>query len=212
MCVSSSSSSSSSDEDDDMCDFARCFPCKKKNMFEGEEETSKELNPAFAKIVDGALRRRPGEEAVNKLLKMYPRPANVPGLSVPRTNPEVWESMHRGAAIADGAVQRIQGIMARACSASLQLVDAVGGGDRSQVEDHLEEISDIVRGLSASFSALSQVRKDIIRNDLGDPVAKLCTWETKVGQEFLFEGDVGKAAKERDSRTNSLRRKKKAFR
>jgi len=41
------------------------------------------------------------------------------------------------------------------------------------------------------------VRKDVLRNDTGEPLARLCTWDTTIGQDWLFVCDVTKKCKER---------------
>lgn len=179
-----------------------------KDMIEGEEETGPEINAAFAKIVNGMLRKRPGEEAVKKLLKCRPRPANVEHLVVPRTNTNVYENLQRGAAIVDGSIQRSQGLLARALSAALQLVNTIGEDSSSPLEKHLGQISDIIRGIATAFSSLSQTRKDCIRNDSGDPIAKMCTWETPVGAEWLFAGDVAKQVHDKEQARLKLRKKR----
>ena len=63
------------------------------DLQEGEEQMAEAINTAFAKLVNSALRRRPGDEAIKKLLASNPRPSNVPNLVAPRTNPEVWEHL-----------------------------------------------------------------------------------------------------------------------
>ena len=238
---SDTSASSEEEESDTMIHIARCYGPKKsgaagaggdgdgdpgssttthfqdivkdlKDIFEGEESTSVNVNEGFAKIINGALRRKPGEEATKKLLEAYPRPANIENLQVPRTNQDVWDSLRRGSAIVDGNIQKIQALLGRSCSATIQLIDQVGSGSGGTMESHLAEVTDIVRGICTSFSSLNQVRKDIVRNELGEPMARLCSWDTPVGADTLFEGDVGKMIKEReDGRAKIVRRKKRFF-
>ena len=58
-------------------------------------------------------------------------------------------------------------------------------------EEYLPVLTDAMRYLSASFSALSQTRKDMIGNDLGEPLPRLCTWETNIGVNELLDCDIG---------------------
>ena len=92
-----------------------------QDLYEGEEKVDAPIHEAFAKLINTALRRRPGEEAMKTLMSSHPRPENVPNLVVPRTNPEVFESLRRGSAILDGFTQKVQGMLARAL-----MVDTVG--------------------------------------------------------------------------------------
>ena len=144
---------------------------------------------------------------MKKLVAAYPRPENVGNLQIPKTNKDVWEELRPGYRIADGQVQRVQGLLAAMLSISLRMMDAVGTGDGGSLEQHLPQISDIVRGISASFSQLHQVRKETIRNDLGFPTGKFCSWDTPVAQETLFEGDFAKQATEKAQR-KKLRKSK----
>ena len=77
------------------------------------------------------------------------------------------------------------------------------------LESHMQKISDIVRGLSAAFSILSQARKENVRNDLGFPMAKLCGWDTKVSQAELFGVDVNKESREKAEKKKLRRQQKK---
>lgn len=178
-----------------------------KDLYEAEEKTSDPIHESFAKLVDGGLRRRPGEEATKRLLQSHPRPINVPNLQVPRTNPEVYEAMKKGATIIDASIQRAQGMLARSLSTTLEMVNVVGTNSTSPLEAHLEQISDIVRGLTAAFMQLCQSRKDVIRSDTGEPLSRLCGWSTKVGTTMLFDGDVAKSLKEKEAGRLRLRRR-----
>ena len=58
-------------------------------------------------------------------------------------------------------------------------------------------MNDALRLVTAAFSSLSQTRKDVIRNDVRDfNFAKLCTWDTPMGQMDLFGVDVLKKVDE----------------
>mgnify|MGYP001547705282 CR=1 FL=1 len=87
------------------------------------------------------------------------------------------------------------------------MLDQIGTGAGGSLENHLPEVSDIVRALSAAFSGLNQARKDNVRADLGQPTNLVCTWDTPVGTEDLIEGDVKKMIQEHISRKGKLRKK-----
>ncbi len=46
--------------------------------------------------------------------------------------------------------------------------------------------NDASKLVSISFVSLLQVHKKLIRNCLGFPMAKFCSWDTPVGQDSLF--------------------------
>ena len=109
-----------------------------------------------------SYRRRPYEEAVKRLLQAYPRLGNIQNLQVPRTNPKVWDEMRPPYRAVDGQLQRAQGLIARAMTIGIQLLDQIGTGQGSALEVHLPEISDIVRALSAAFSKFVLIFKCMV--------------------------------------------------
>ncbi len=128
-------------------------------------------------------------------------------MSVPRTNPEVWDMLNRGQQVADNGAQRVQSLMAHALSAIIEVINQIGSGTAGLTEEHLQTLTDANRLVTMGFSSMSQIRKELIRNALGYPLGKLCTWETPVGTELLFP-DLGKKLKDKDDMQVKLRRKK----
>ena len=180
-----------------------------ENFFELGAQVGQEINEAFAKIMNRSVRQRPNDEHLKELMQKYQRPSNVPNLEVPRLNNEVWELLRKGSVIVDSLLQKIQGLLSKAISIVLGIVDKIGSENGGNTEDHLMDLSNCLRFLGATFSLLNQVRKDIVRNDVGDPIARLCNWETAVGTSFLFDCDVGKKCEERDKAAQRLKKKKK---
>ncbi len=134
-------------------------------------------------------------------------PANIPNMGTPKTNPEVWELMPRGYQVADNYTQKVQQILAHALSAILEIITAIGSDTGGSTESHLRTLTDAQRLVTMGFSWLTQIRKELIRNCLGFPIAKFCTWESLVGTDLLFQ-DLHKKLKDRDETTFKLRRKK----
>ena len=153
-------------------------------------------------------RRRPNEESVKKIQDKHFCPANIPNATVPRTNPVIWDNLSRGVQVADSSTQRVQLNLAHALSAQLEVINAIGRNRAGMTETHLETLTDTTRLITASFSSLNQVRKELIRNSMGMPLAKFCNWEQKVGEELMFP-DLSKLLKERDDTQFKLRRKSK---
>ncbi len=144
---------------------------------------------------------------MKSLMEKHKCPENIPNMQVPRTNTEVWDNMSRGNQVVDNATQRIQSLQVHALSAILSIINAIGTGNGGLSESHLGTLTDATRMLTMSFSSLLQVRKELIRNSLGFPLAKFCTWETVVGAEVLFT-ELSKKLKDRDETQYKLRRKK----
>ena len=67
---------------------------------------------------------------------------------------------------------------------------------REPIHAYLQSMAGGVCLMSAEFSGRHQVWKDIICNDFGDVVTKICTWETKAGWDELFKFDILKKVEE----------------
>ncbi len=152
------------------------------------------------------FRCKPREDRFKTMTTKYLVPDNIPNLVVPRTNPEVWENLHRGVQMVDSQVQRTQLLQVNAMSVILRIIDEIGTNTAGMTEAHLTKLTDANRMVTMSFSCLNQVRKELIRNAMGFPLAKFCSWDTPVGTEFLFT-DLSKKLKEKDELQYKLRRR-----
>ena len=77
-------------------------------------------------MVDWNCRRRPNDEAIKRMLSAYPRPGNVPNLTVPKTNPDVWEELKQGYRVADATMQRTQGLISKSLVPALNMMNGIG--------------------------------------------------------------------------------------
>ncbi len=140
------------------------------------------------------------------MINTYKAPQNVPRLQTPKMNGDIWELMNRGVQIVDSTTQRVQNLQVSSLAIIIRLVDQIGGDVAGACVDHVNELSDAVTMLVMGFTYLSQVHKELIRNALGYPLAKFCTWDTPVGTEDLFP-DLSKKLKEREESQLKLRRR-----
>ena len=74
---------------------------------------------------------------------------------------------------------------------------------------YLVFLTDAMQCLSAVFSQLNQTCKDVIRNDLGEPMSHLFIWDTAIGETSLFECDIAKKLKEHDEARYKIRKRKR---
>ena len=133
---------------------------------------------------------------MTKVRAKYNRPGNVANFRVPRTNKAVASDMNKGPQIVDTGMQEAQMNILKGMIPVLKVVDDIGAGLKKDTETYLEALSDSIRLLTAAFNQLSQSRKDVIRNDLQYPIAKLCNWDIPVGPTDLLGVDIGKKLKE----------------
>ena len=129
-------------------------------------------------------------------------------MEVPTTETEIFELMDKGHQITDAALQKSQSLQAIALGSILRILNSNGNGRGGLTEQHLEGLLDANRVITMSFSSVNQIRKELIRNCLGWPIAKLCTWSTPVGTSNLFP-DLNRRLTERDTTRARLGRRNK---
>ena len=164
-------------------------------LFENGDKLGASIQESFSLVFDSGLCRQPNDKQLLNVIEKYPGPQNVPGLIVPKTNDAVLKAMKRGAQIMDAGIQKIQTVLSKALVPVIEIVDKIDSGQTKgqRVADFL---TDVVRLSSVAFSLLSQTRKDLVRNELGYPMSKLCNWMYKVGADQLFEDDLLKKLRE----------------
>ena len=99
--------------------------------------------------------------------------------------------MWKGSLYLDLLIQKCQLMTSKALIPILRLVDDINTQPKRHISDYHESLHDSLRLLTASFNSLSQARKDVIKTTFHDShVSKLCTWDTPVGTDYLFDFDV----------------------
>ena len=84
-----------------------------EEFFEGDEEFGPPLYPGLASLIDKALRRKPSDDKVKKLMQSYKSPENVPNLAVPATNKDVAQAFSKGSAYIDAHIRKAQTALAK---------------------------------------------------------------------------------------------------
>ena len=191
-------SSAGAQPDGDATDSAFAKALKDlSQLFQCEEDTGPDINVHFANIFDATLRRKPSLDFIDKICKKYARPGNIANMVVPKTNNDVWANMRKGPRIVDMELQKVQLTLLKGLGPLLSFINDISTGKAKQPQEYLESMNDALRLVTAAFSSLSQTRKDVIRNDVCDfSFAKLCMWDTPVGQMDLFGVDVLKKVDE----------------
>ena len=176
-------------------------------FFDNGDKVGDKVEEKFASIFGGGLRRQPNDKLLLDMIEKYPRPENIAGLNVPKTNDVVWDSMKKGPQVVDASIQKVQTVLAKTLVPIIHMVNDIGSGktENKPVSEYLTPLTDVFRLGSAAFSLLNQTRKDVIRNDLGYPTSKICSWKYKVGECELFEDDVTKKLKELKDQNKQFR-------
>lgn len=77
------------------------------------------------------------------------------------------------------------------------------------LDTYLDPMTVTLRLTVVAFSLLNHTRKDVVRNEQHE-LAKLCTWDTSVGIDSLFGGDILKKLKDvQESTTLDLKTNKR---
>ena len=163
------------------------------------EATGPDVYQYLASTYDPLLRLKPNDENLTKLIKAYPRPANLGNLIVPSTNEAIYKKMRRPAQLVDIQAQKIQQILSKAMVIPLKLISLIASKENANkpLAEMLTEVSDILRLNTAAFSYLSQLRKELVRNELRGPVGSICSWDTPVPTMTLFSEEWSKQVKEK---------------
>ena len=162
------------------------------SFFQSNKEISgADINEKLADALNISLRLRPVDASVNELADKYPYPGNIPNLKVPKTNAEITADLWKTSQYLDLLIQKCQLMTSKALIPILRLLDDITTKPKRRIVEYQDSLHDTLRLLAASFNSLSQARKDVIRTSFHDThVSKLCTWDTPVGGEFLFDFDV----------------------
>ena len=165
---------------------------------EAGEKVGEDIHDAFANIINNNLRRKPNDKTVLETAEKYSRPNNVPNLTVPKTNDQVFRKMRRKAQVVDVSMQRVQTLITKTLIPIVTMMNDIGQGGpkRKPLEDYAQSINDSLRLGTAAFSYISQARKEVIRNDMPYAFGTLCTWKYDVPTENLFSSDIVKQLKD----------------
>ncbi len=164
-----------------------------QDLFRLDEEAGDDINPALANILNDTMRKRPSGDYLKKLTAKYKRPGNVPSQKVPQTNREVFDALGKSARYMDVEVQKTQQYLLKSLVPLITFINDVGTGKSKKITDYVEPLNDSLRLVTAAFTSLVQVRRDIARNDIRDyNFNKLCSWDNPIGVDYIFEGDVTK--------------------
>ena len=182
---------------------------KFEQFFQVGEITGPELKSKYVIPINSGLRTKPSEKKCREVMEQYPRPANLGNLQVPRTNEEVFELMGKGPIVVDTLIQKQQLLVSKTIGILAQVLESYDSDSRVMVREHFESLEDGLKFLISAFAGLCQTRKDIVRNNLGQPLSKLCNWETDVGATKLFDVEIGKRLKEKEEAKYKIKKPKK---
>ncbi|XP_045135591.1 uncharacterized protein LOC123518689 [Portunus trituberculatus] len=162
-------------------------------MFGSGSDMEKPIHETLAPLLNAALWRKPIKEQVQKLVAKHKIPANVPNMTTPRLNQELFEVMNKEGKFQDIALQRYVGLVTKALIPLSGIISDMGSKTTKAVEHYLPQLNDTLQLLTASVNYMNHARTDGIRASIRHlPMNKICNWETKVGTDVVFPFDVVK--------------------
>ena len=160
-------------------------------MFDSGNDVGKPIHENLAPILNAALRRKPVEEQVQKLVAKHKIPANVPNMTIPRLNQELFDVMNKDGKFRDIALQRCVGLVTKALIPLSSIISDVGSKTTKPIDHYLPQLNETLQLLTASVNYMNHARKDGIRASIRHlPMNKICNWETEVGTDLVFPFDV----------------------
>ena len=133
-------------------------------MFGSGSDVGKPTHETLAPILNAALRKKPVEEQVKKLVAKHKIPADVPNLTIPRLNQEIFEVMSKDGKFSDIALQRCVGLVTKALIPVSGIVSDIGSRTTKTMDHYLPQLNDAVQLLTASVNYMNHARKDSIRH------------------------------------------------
>ena len=133
----------------------------------------------LAKIINTGMRAKPNETALDTLLGNFPIPENCVNLTVPKTNPLIWDKIGQATRMQDNSMQKHQRLLIHSLVPVLRVVDdlLVPGKDVPETTRLrlLSPLMDSIRMLVSLFMKLCQSRREAIKGNLQAPYTKLCS-------------------------------------
>ena len=157
------------------------------------------INAQLCPILDGMLLTRLKDDKIKAKAEIYDRPENCPTIIVTRVNPEIWSKLKGETRSQDIKLQKIQQRMVKGFTALAYLADSMLEAKKGSKELDLEKAIRLLLDGYALFAnanqELNQRRRDLIKPDLNDKFAQLCSLE-KPGTTLLFGTDLPQAIKD----------------
>ena len=154
---------------------------------------------SLANLVSTMIKKRQTEEKEKKLLQDLLQPENIPLLTNPRVNRNVWDKMDSKTRSQDLSLVRVGDKAVKSIIASTQLAAGLAGladlkgkvlGDtRRAIKDLTKTALTAVQAGASTLQEINQRRRDNIRTHLSDTFKSLCNVPDEEGEE-LFGADL----------------------
>ncbi|XP_038075331.1 uncharacterized protein LOC119743061 [Patiria miniata] len=169
-------------------------------LVEGDDKVGPAINEKLAGTINALARGKIAPEKLEEKVKQYDKPKNCPNLSLTKVNPEIWAFFKPATRARDVKWQKVQGYIMHALTAITMTTDKLLNARNSKDQPNLDTaelirmLVDAVAMLGAGNAQLNYRRRDLIRPDLSQKYAPLCSSQTQC-TSFLFGDDLVQACK-----------------
>ena len=153
----------------------------------GFEHVGVPVFQAMADTLAECLYQQPNRASLDKLLKAYPCPANVPRLKPLDMNDELITVMSRLGRNIDVMLRDVCGLTSTIMVPYLTYMSDHHNKDLKPLVDYYRMFSDAIRLSAMNMSYISHVRKLVIKLLFKSPaIRSKCSWATKFGEQKVF--------------------------
>ena len=132
------------------------------DKFNQTETLDKSVHPDLANLVNSSFRQGLSEDKYEELVKEIHRPENCASLVKTRVNQGIWRLLKSWTQADDAKWSSIQGILVKATSSIVKLLDKLGSSD----SEHLELGTTTVALLGHAYKTINVKRKELHKSDL----------------------------------------------
>ena len=165
------------------------------------EETSHKLNDKLSKLIDTLMSQNPNDDIVKTRNKKYLRPANCNNLTVPKMNPEIWNSVPSYSRNHDLAFQKLQQNLVKGVMPIAQVIEKLYSA-KDDISSDVLDCNDLVKTLvdAVGFAGAANLdiikkRKELVKHKLAPKFQKLCSGNA-FSATTLFGDNLAQEVKE----------------
>ena len=140
------------------------------------------------------------QEAEKERSEDYLRPGNLPFLSAPKVNRQIWMSLGTSKKSTD---KKLQDVQKQFLQSAVPIVSVIEEMNRARSEGTQIDLTRMIATLSDSVAFLGsanvnmvQTRRDLIKDELGPNLKGVCSMEIPFSGEHLFGDDLNAQVKE----------------
>jgi hypothetical protein len=181
-----------------------------KSLSDDDEANGPNIEQKLADIATKRWGKKLNPDKLKIMIEKYKRPANCPGMSCRKINPEIWRQLNSQKKRTDLQLYNLQQTVLKVTFATLDTTNALVA-NKSEI-DHSKLVAqsvDSIAMLAHAHSQLSQLRKEQVKPAIKQEYSAICSLEDQPDSKLLFGNDLAKTlkdAKEASNISSSMKR------